>query len=88
MCVQLPGSFRERVEMPQIPHGSEWVLHNEGYGENFGDSDDEGGGNERHGMLAVVHYKLKVTLDINGFWVSRRKQRLQATGDCNMGTGD
>jgi hypothetical protein len=66
----IPGSFHERNPMPNIPSGCEWV-ENDTYGESFMDSDDEEDGSApqvrgRSGLLAVVHYKLKVTLDVNG----------------------
>jgi len=70
---QLPGSFYERQPLTDIPHGCEFEDKESGFfsklkgeAEKFEDSDDEDGGTRRK-LLAVINYKLKVTVDLVNF---------------------
>jgi len=74
----IPGSFYERRELGHIEPNTRFFDDNF-YGESFYDSDDEldykGPRNgferryERPDLHAVVHYKLKATIDVNGMFI-------------------
>lgn len=90
----LPGSFYVREKLEKLEDGTVFEDKDK-LGDSFYDSDDEdaagpsgshhghGHGYSRSALLAVVMYKLKVTLDVNGSGNNARAQDTGETASCS-----